>query len=211
MVDLTLILYRRITSRGVPVLGIVQSSNPREQWWRCEKSSRETIFAATSPQDIPEADPNAGASRSLADRVSINVEATEAGLTILAPIIRDPIEGAMPAEARDRLGQLRAQRFKSAPRSAPAASDPMIVGPSGEHADISEGGSLMPFRTSRVYYRRSARSPRRARLPLKRPPLIASIVFTFRLLMRSMATTRRCEEAAGAERDSAARYRSQLA
>jgi len=130
---------------------------------------------------IPDADPELVRPAGLfADRVSINVELpTEKGLTNLAPEKSvGQIEGAM----RDMKGAIEdgkdaRQKYKSAPRFAPAGqSTQMIVGADAadDSAIVTRASQLYDrFRLRRVYY--SAFSPipdASAVLPLKRPPLM---------------------------------------
>ncbi len=130
---------------------------------------------------IPDADPELVRQAGLfADRVSINIELpTAVGLERLAPEKSGArIEGAM----RDMKGAIdegldARQRFRSAPKFAPAGqSTQMIVGADeANDRDIVARASRLydRFKLRRVYY--SAFSPipdASAVLPLKRPPLM---------------------------------------
>jgi putative DNA modification/repair radical SAM protein len=185
VVQLTLNFYRRNYIEGLFLSsGIIRSSNyTMEQLVEVARTLREEhdfrgyIHLKTIPDADPELARQAGV---LADRVSINVELpTIPGLAQLAPEKNAAqIESAMGdmkgaiVEARDA-----AQRFKSAPKFAPAGqSTQMIVG-----ADAADDGEIIRrasqlydrFALRRVYY--SAFSPipdASAVLPLKRPPLL---------------------------------------
>ena len=185
VVDLTLAFYKRNYIEGLFLSsGIIHTSNyTMEQLVEVARSLREDhgFRGYIHLKTIPDADPElvAAAGRH-ADRVSINVELpTAPGLKRLAPEKSiDRIEGAMGdmkhsiLDARDAT-----QRYKSAPRYAPAGqSTQMIVG-----ADAATDGDIVNrasnlydrFGMRRVYY--SAFSPipdASAVLPLKRPPLM---------------------------------------
>lgn len=183
--DLTMAFYKRNYIEGLFLSsGIVKSSShTMEQLIEAARILREEyeFRGYIHLKTIPEADPELVTRAGLyADRVSINVELpTVAGLTRLAPDKNaTTIEGAMNTvkaaivEAKDAR-----QRFKSAPRFAPAGqSTQMIVGADGaSDADIVGKASRLygDYRLRRVYY--SAFSPipdASAVLPLQRPPLI---------------------------------------
>jgi putative DNA modification/repair radical SAM protein len=185
VVRLTLAFYKRNYIEGLFLSsGIIRSSNyTMEQIVEVARSLREDhdFRGYIHLKTIPDADPElvrlAGVH---ADRVSINVELpTASGLRNLAPE-KDAarIEGAMAdmkasiADANDA-----AQRFRSAPKFAPAGqSTQMIVGAdSANDRDVVAKASALygRFALRRVYY--SAFSPipdASAVLPLKRPPLM---------------------------------------
>jgi putative DNA modification/repair radical SAM protein len=185
VVQLTLGFYRRNYIEGLFLSsGIIRSSDyTMEQLVAVAKSLREDhqFHGYIHLKTIPDADPALIEAAGLyADRISINVELpTVAGLTRLAPEkSATRIAGAMGGmktaivAARDA-----SQRFKSAPRYAPAGqSTQMIVGAdAATDSDIigSAAGLYSDFGMRRVYY--SAFSPipdASAVLPLKRPPLM---------------------------------------
>ena len=185
VVDLTLSFYRRNYIEGLFLSsGIIKNSNyTMDQLIEVARILREEhdFRGYIHLKTIPEADTELVRQAGLyADRVSINVELpTDAGLVRLAPDkSARQIEGAMGGlkdaivEAKDAR-----QRFKHAPRFAPAGqSTQMIIGAdAASDADIVGKASRLydGFRLRRVYY--SAFSPipdASGVLPLKRPPLI---------------------------------------
>ena len=185
VVRLTLAFYKRNYIEGLFLSsGIIRSSDyTMEQIVEVARSLREDhdFRGYIHLKTIPDADPELVRQAGLhADRVSINVELpTETGLNRLAPEkSAAQIEGAMRdmkafiADAGDA-----AQRFKSAPKFAPAGqSTQMIVGADrATDRDIVERASALydRFNLRRVYY--SAFSPipdASAVLPLRRPPLM---------------------------------------
>ncbi len=185
VVQLTLAFYRRNYIEGLFLSsGIIRSSNyTMEQIVEVARSLREDhdfrgyIHLKTIPDADPELVHQAGM---YADRVSINVEMpTVSGLKRLAPEkSAAQIEGAMAATKADILDNTDAkQRYKSAPRFAPAGqSTQMIVGADAatDRDIVSRAAGLYGrFGLRRVYY--SAFSPipdASAVLPLKRPPLM---------------------------------------
>ena len=185
VVHLTLAFYKRNYIEGLFLSsGIIRSSNyTMEQLVEVARQLREVhdFRGYIHLKTIPDADPELVRQAGLyADRVSINVELpTEQGLTRLAPEKSAPrIEGAM----RDMKGAIdegkdSRQRFKNAPKFAPAGqSTQMIVGAdSANDSEIVTRASQLydRFGLRRVYY--SAFSPipdASAVLPLKRPPLM---------------------------------------
>lgn len=183
--DLTIAFYRRNYIEGLFLSsGIIKSSDHTMEMLietarllREEHHFRGYIHLKT----IPDADPLLVERAGLyADRLSINVELpTDAGLARLAPD-KDTgrIEGAMARICESLVAAKDArQRFKAAPRFAPAGqSTQMIIGADGANdAQIIARSSALyaGFRLKRVYY--SAFSPiphASAVLPLSRPPLI---------------------------------------
>ena len=185
VVGLTLAFYKRNYIEGLFLSsGIIRSSNyTMEQIVEVARSLREDhdfrgyIHLKTIPDADPELVRQAGC---YADRVSINIELpTESGLERLAPE-KDTarIEDAMSDMKASIAGATdAANRFKSAPRFAPAGqSTQMIVGAdSASDRDIVGKASTLydRFGLRRVYY--SAFSPipdASAVLPLRRPPLM---------------------------------------
>ena len=185
VVNLTLAFYKRNYIEGLFLSsGIIRSSNyTMEQIVQVARSLREDhdfrgyIHLKTIPDADPELVRQAGC---YADRVSINIELpTESGLERLAPE-KDTarIEDAMSDMKASIAGATdAANRFKSAPRFAPAGqSTQMIVGAdSASDRDIVGKASTLydRFGLRRVYY--SAFSPipdASAVLPLRRPPLM---------------------------------------
>ncbi len=185
VVQLTLSFYRRNYIEGLFLSsGIIRSSNyTMEQLVRVARTLREEhdFRGYSHLKTIPDADPELVRQAGLfADRVSINIELpTAVGLERLAPEKSGArIEGAM----RDMKGAIdegldARQRFRSAPKFAPAGqSTQMIVGADeANDRDIVARASRLydRFKLRRVYY--SAFSPipdASAVLPLKRPPLM---------------------------------------
>ncbi|MGN6621813.1 MAG: putative DNA modification/repair radical SAM protein [Sphingomonas sp.] len=185
VVDLTLAFYRRNYIEGLFLSsGIIRSSNyTMEQIVEVARSLREDhdFRGYIHLKTIPDADPalveQAGRH---ADRVSINVELpTEGGLKRLAPE-KDAarIEGAMHAMKASIADHHDArQRYRSAPRFAPAGqSTQMIVGAdSATDGDIVRRAAALYDRHAlkRVYYAAFSPIPdASAVLPLRRPPLM---------------------------------------
>ena len=185
VVRLTLEFYKRNYIEGLFLSsGIIRSSNyTMEQLVEVARSLREDhdFRGYIHLKTIPDADPELVRQAGIhADRLSINVELPTAdGLQRLAPE-KDGgrIESAMLDTRRSiEDGADASERFKSAPKFAPAGqSTQMIVG-----ADAATDGDIIGrastlydrFRLRRVYY--SAFSPipdASAVLPLKRPPLM---------------------------------------
>ena len=185
VVKLTLAFYRRNYIEGLFLSsGIIRSSDyTMEQLVEVARSLREDhgFRGYIHLKTIPDADPELVHKAGLhADRLSINVELpTENGLKRLAPEKSGKrIAGAM-GNLRHAIedGQDARQRYKSAPRFAPAGqSTQMIVGAdSASDTDIitRARGLYDAFALRRVYY--SAFSPipdASSVLPLKRPPLM---------------------------------------
>jgi len=185
VVQLTLAFYKRNYIEGLFLSsGIIRSSNyTMEQIVEVARSLREDhdFRGYIHLKTIPDADPELVRQAGLhADRISINVELpTRSGLAKLAPE-KDAsrIEGAM-GEMKSAIIEAKGERerFKAAPRFAPAGqSTQMIVGAdAATDSDIIGRASALyaSFGLRRVYY--SAFSPipdASAVLPLKRPPLI---------------------------------------
>ena len=185
VVELTLSFYRRNYIEGLFLSsGIIRSSNyTMEQLVRVAQTLREEhdFRGYIHLKTIPDADPELVRQAGLhADRVSINIELpTAAGLQRLAPDKSGArIEGAMrDMKGAIEDGQDARQRFRSAPKFAPAGqSTQMIVGADDANdRDIVLRASRLydRFGLRRVYY--SAFSPipdASAVLPLQRPPLM---------------------------------------
>ena len=185
VVQLTLAFYKRNYIEGLFLSsGIIRSSNyTMEQLVEVARSLREDheFRGYIHLKTIPDADPELLQQAGLyADRVSINVELpTERGLTELAPEkSATQIEGAMAGlKTSIEDGRDARQRYRSAPRFAPAGqSTQMIVGAdAASDGDIVTRASTLYDRHNlrRVYY--SAFSPipdASTVLPLQRPPLM---------------------------------------
>ncbi|WP_413060391.1 putative DNA modification/repair radical SAM protein [Sphingomonas carotinifaciens] len=185
VVKLTIAFYKRNYIEGLFLSsGIIRSSNyTMEQMVEVARALREDhhFRGYIHLKTIPDADPELVRLAGLyADRVSINVELpTAGGLKRLAPEKDGArIEGAM-ADVKSSIIDTRdaAQRYKSAPRFAPAGqSTQMIVGADAatDRDIVSRASTLYDrFQLRRVYY--SAFSPipdASAVLPLQRPPLM---------------------------------------
>jgi putative DNA modification/repair radical SAM protein len=185
VVRLTLAFYKRNYIEGLFLSsGIIRSSNyTMEQIVEVARSLREDhdFRGYIHLKTIPDADPELVRQAGIyADRISINVELpTETGLAALAPEkSAQQIESAMRAMKAEIVdADDAAQRFKSAPKFAPAGqSTQMIVGADAANdRDIVGRASALydRFGLRRVYY--SAFSPipdASTVLPLKRPPLM---------------------------------------
>ena len=185
VVRLTLAFYKRNYIEGLFLSsGIIRSSNyTMEQLVEVARSLREDhdFRGYIHLKTIPDADPELVRQAGLhADRLSINVELPSLeGLSRLAPE-KDAaqIEEAM-GDMRSAIesGRDASDRFKSAPKFAPAGqSTQMIVGAdaASDRDIIGRASSLYGrFGLRRIYY--SAFSPipdPSSVLPLKRPPLM---------------------------------------